>query len=474
MVIKTYFDKNNTIIRNDLTNTARNPVAELFYGGDVTDLKYSRFIFHFDESRLKSLYTGNTFPDLTKMTHTLKMINTGAFDTDLLGATVGGGMCGPKVRTTSYDLILFKVNQFWDEGIGYDYGSCDFIGGNGANTTCSSNWVYPQTNINWSGGSGIYSGSSSGVTIATQHFDLGNENIEIDITDAVNAILTGATNYGFGLAFTRNLEETPTTNLQFVGFFTRFSQTAYEPFIETKYSEKILDDRSQFYLDKPNKLYLYVNLGNKPTDLDTLPTVTIKDDCDAIYSAFTSTAVTHVTKGVYSIDIQVPTSNSVTDSLIFTDTWSNIVINGVSRPDIELQFPLLDSMNYYNIGSDDSLPKEYGLSVIGIKRDEKIIRGDIRKVIISARVPYTVDQKEIIDLLQYRLYVKEGKNELTVIDYEDVERTFNNNYFLLDTASLIPNTYYLDIKISSNLEVRNFKDVIKFKIASQSELRDSQ
>lgn len=474
MIIKSYFSKNNTIVHNDLVNTARNPVTELFYGGISSDLKYSRFIFHFDESRLKSLYTGNTFPDITKMKHTLKMVNTGSFDTDLLGATVGGGYCGPKVRTTSFDLNLFKINQFWDEGIGYDYGSCDFIGGVAANTSCASNWIYSQTNVNWSGGSGVYSGSSSGVTIGTQHFDLGNENLEIDITNAVNAILTGETNYGFGIAYPRSLEETPTVNLQYVGFFTRHTQTAYEPYIETSYSEKILDDRSQFYLDKPNKLYLYVNLGNKPTDLDTLPTVTIKDDCDVIYSAYTSSAITHVTKGVYSIDIQVPTSNTVTDSLIFTDTWSNIIINGVTRPEIDLQFPLLDSMSYYNIGADDSLPKEYGLSVTGIKRDEKIIRGDIRKVIISARVPYTVDQKEIIDLLQYRLYVKEGKNELTVIDYEDVERTFNNNYFLVDTASLIPNSYYMDIKLSSNLEVRNFKDVLKFKIASQSELRDSQ
>jgi hypothetical protein len=32
------------------------------------------------------------------------------------------------------------------------------------------------------------------ITIATQHFDKGNENIEMDITEYVNSVLTGNTN----------------------------------------------------------------------------------------------------------------------------------------------------------------------------------------------------------------------------------------------------------------------------------------
>ena len=33
MVVRTYFDKNNTIIKNSNINTGLNPVTELFYGG---------------------------------------------------------------------------------------------------------------------------------------------------------------------------------------------------------------------------------------------------------------------------------------------------------------------------------------------------------------------------------------------------------------------------------------------------------
>jgi hypothetical protein len=49
MVIKTYFDKNNTIVSNSNVNTGLNPVTELFYGGNSGQEKYSRFLFHFDE-----------------------------------------------------------------------------------------------------------------------------------------------------------------------------------------------------------------------------------------------------------------------------------------------------------------------------------------------------------------------------------------------------------------------------------------
>jgi len=467
MVVRTYFDRNNTIVLNNKVNVGRNPITELYYGGDSASQSYSRFLFQFDESRLKKLYTGGTYVDLTKLTHKLKMTNTGAFDTDLLGTTT----CGGKERACSFDLILFKIEQDWDEGCGYDYGSCAYIG-EGSESYAPSNWFDARTNNVWSGGSGVYTGSTT--VVGTQHFEQGNENLEIDITSIVNGYLTGDTNYGLGIAFKRTLEETLTTKHQYVGFFTRHTQTFYEPFVETIYDCNISDDRNDFYLDKDNKLYLYVNLRGTPTNLDTIPSVVIKDGNDEVFTAITSNSVTHVTKGVYCINLNVPTTTDNVDCIGFTDTWSGITINGVNRPDIELDFILKDSMGYYNIGDGDSLPKQVGLNVTGIKRDERIYRGDIRKVIVSARIPYTIEQKQSVDSLKYRLYVKEGRNEYTVTDFQNVEMANNYNYFLLDTASLVPGTYYLDIKVESNQEVTTNKETLKFDIVSQSDLRISQ
>lgn len=467
MVIRTYFDRNTTIIQQNYTNVGLNPIFELYYGGAEAAHSFTRLLFQFDETRLKSLYTGGTYVDLSKLKHTLRMTNTGAFDTDLLGTTT----CAGKERACSFDLVLFPITQDWDEGNGYDYGDCTYIG-EGSQSFCAANWFDAQTNTSWSGGSGVYTGATT--ILATQHFEQGNENIEIDITSVVNGYLTGDTNYGLGLGFTTTLEASETTNHQYVGFFTRHTQTFYEPYVETIYDCHIADDRGEFYLDKPNKIYLYTNLAGTPTNLDALPSVDIIDGDGNIFSAITSSAVTHVTKGVYCVDINVPTSTYNTDCVQFTDTWKGITINGVTRPDIELDFILKDSSGYYNLGDSDSLPKQVGLSVTGVKRDERVYRGDIRKVLVSARIPYTIEQKQTVDSLKYRLYVREGRNEYTVIDFQDVEMTNNNNYFLLDTASLVPGTYYLDIQVSSNLEVTTVKDVISFDIVSQSNLRNSQ
>jgi hypothetical protein len=467
MVIRTYFDRNTTIIQQKYTNVGLNPIFELYYGGAEAANSYTRLLFQFDETRLKSLYTGGTYTDLSKLKHTLRMTNTGAFDTDLLGSTT----CAGKERACSFDLIVFPINQDWDEGTGYDYGDCTYIG-EGSQSFCPANWYDAQTNTPWTDGSGVFSGTST--ILATQHFEQGNENLEIDITSVVNGYLTGDTNYGLGLAFTRTLEATETTNHQYVGFFTRHTQTFYEPYVETVYDCHINDDRADFYLDKPNKLYLYVNLAGTPTNLDSLPTVEVLDGNGDLFSAYTTSDVTHVTKGVYCIDINVPTSTDNADCIQFNDVWKGISINGVVRPNIELDFILKDSSGYYNIGDGDSLPKKVGLSVTGIKRDERVYRGDIRKLIVSTRIPYTIEQKQTVDSLKYRLYVKEGRNEYTVIDFQEVEMANNNNYFLLDTASLVPGTYYLDIQVSSNLEVTTTKDVLSFDIVSQSDLRISQ
>jgi hypothetical protein len=465
MVLRTYFSKNNTIVKNSNVNSGLNPIAELFYGGSGI---YSRFLFQIDETRLQYLYNDKTYPDLTKLKHTLRMINTGAFDKDLLNKGVGS-----KDRTTSFDLIVFKINQPWDNGTGYDLSYQSQAFGDYAFVDGCSNWFNPQSGLYWSGGDGVYSGSPSNITVGTQHFDKGNENIEIDVTDYVNGLLTGDTNNGLGLAFTPNFEATTTENAQYVGFFTNNTQTFYEPYIETVYESHIIDDRNDFYLDKPNKLYLYVNLRGNPTNLDILPSVEVFDNAGDSFTTYASSAVTQETKGVYSIDILVPTTPD-NNCTMYNDVWRGLVINGVNLPDASLDFVIKSSVGYYNIGMQDSQPKKTAISVSGINSNEKIKRGDVRKVIVSARIPFTLEQTQKIDDLKYRLYVKEGSNELSVIDYQPVEQSINNYYFLLDTASLIPNTYYLDVLVTSNLETTTLANVINFDIVSQSDLRKSQ
>ena len=100
---RSYFKKNNTIIKNSDVNTGRNPVTQLFYGSGTNS--YSRFIFDLNLTDLKAK-VNNCCVDVDVLTHKLKMTNTSHFDDTLINDTPL--MDGTR-RATSFTLQLFKV-----------------------------------------------------------------------------------------------------------------------------------------------------------------------------------------------------------------------------------------------------------------------------------------------------------------------------------------------------------------------------
>ena len=63
-----------------------------------------------------------------------------------------------------------------------------------------------------------------------------------------------------------------------------------------------------------------------------------------------------------------------------------------------------------------------------------------------------------------RLYIKDGEREIDVIPFELVNKTFMENYFIIDTEMLIPEKYYIDVKIKYNQEMIIHHNVLNFKI----------
>lgn len=449
MIIRTYFDKTNTIVKDSTINTGKNPITELYYGTNNNgNQEFSRLLFHFDTD-LVSKY----FKD-TDSKHVIKMVNTGVFNNDLLNTTTGDG----KKRTSSFDLVLFELPTEFDGGTGYDYEQ-------GVGTTNSenpSNWYFARTETPWVEGlSGTTTdfGDVPLTILKTQSFADGNENLEMDITDVVNDILNGdKVNNGFGVAFSSDLETFEVEGLQYVGFFTPNTQTFYQPYLESKHVNPISDDRSNFYMGKDSKLYLYITKGGVPEDWPVGMVIDINDSNGQ--NVFSDLVATRERTGVYSVMINILEVDGLKDQ-VYYDVWKSSVDGTVIS---EMQFQLKPSEDYLKIGSYDTLPEDVRVDIRGIKHNERIRRGDVRKVYVNAVVPYTVNEHTVVDKAEYRLFVKEGNLEHTVIDYTSVEKTFNNNYFLLDTASLLPNTYYLDIKMYSNMEVRTTPNTIIFEI----------
>lgn len=466
IVTKTYISKSNTIIKDNCSNTGLNPILELNYGQMVT-----RGMIYFDHAKLQKMYEDKTYPSLEKMHHVLKMTNTASLTPNAIyKPCINSYYDDIKKRATSFDLIFFLINKNWDCGKGFDYVKDMHIGSHTAYSQEASNWYQYRNYFKWDE-DGIYSndtlskemdkytskkGNLSKIIIGIQHFDYGNENIEIDITETVNKFITKEIeNYGIGIAFAPSFENVKTDKSQYIGFFTQHTHSFFEPYIETTYDETIEDDRTNFYLDKDNKLYFYASVGKKYVNLDELPICTINGSQIASKQA---------TKGIYYVNINLSSEEYESDTMLY-DVWTNLKYNGKNLKDVELSFVTKSSENYFSFGlptlNEDT---EFIPSVYGINDHEPIKRGDIRKVNIECRIPYTTNQLRSIDGIEYRLYVLEGEKQYDVISWTKVERGYNENYFLINTNELIPYRYYIDLRVNKNMELINHPKVLEFDI----------
>ncbi len=497
-ILRSYIDKNNTITSNTYVNTARNPVMQLNFGASdfiVPNFGYTRYLFDLDLLLLRNniqqgiISTGCT----SAMTHTLKMTNTSSFDTELLNTF----MSDERRRATSFDLILFRIPktsgdtgnpQYWDEGVGYDYNDFNVnktsaTGGmtpltyvdSRAYSTRPSNWYQTTTVDNWSQ-PGVYNNRNNGVVnysgltiIARQHFDLGNEDINMDMTNEINGVLSGSITgvTGWGIAYVPAVENiTGLTDSYSVAFFSKYTQTFYQPYLLTTYDDLIEDDRNQFLKSQVNKLYLYVYQNGDLVNLDSLPYVTIEDRDGVAISGLTGLTTCLRTKGVYEVVIPNSFSNFPTPCL-FYDVWYGLQINGQPLPNVQNQFVLQQYTAGIQIGSTSKEPQKYGFDFYGILQNENILSSDIRKVGITIKKAYTAQQVLLDVSAFYRVYVKEGTTEVQVQDWTPINRTPNEYYFMFDMRDKIPNQYYVDIQVNTSGEKDTYKKQLTFQIVNK-------
>ena len=468
IVTKTYVSKSNTIIKDFNCNSGLNPILELNYGHMTT-----RGMIYIDHTKVQKMVNDKIYPDMSKLHHVLKMTNTASLNKfDIHRPCTSTYFEDNKERATSFDLIFFLINKDWDCGKGFDYVKDMHKGEHRAYSTEGSNWCNCRSYFKWDE-EGIYSnhrlskeldkfsskqGNKSNVIIGYQHFDYGNENIEFDITDTFNKFISNEIpNYGIGIAFAPSFENVVTDKSQYIGFFTQHTHSFFEPYIETTYDETIEDDRTNFYLDKDNKLYFYASVGNNYVNLDELPTCVINGSQIASKQA---------TKGVYYVDINLSSEEYEYDTMLY-DTWTNLKYNGKPIKVVELSFVTKSSDGYLSFGlptpDEDT---DFVPSVYGISDHEQVKQGDIRKIGVECRIPYTTNQLRSVEGIDYRLYVMEGMKQYDVISWTKVERGYNENYLLINTNELVPSRYYLDLRVHKNMELINHPKVLQFDIIS--------
>lgn len=453
---RSYFNKNNTVLKDLTTNTAKNPNTEIFYGSG-----FSKFIFKIDFTDLQTkINNGDVIID-NNTRHTLKLTNTIFGDESLIGQDRGNG----RERATSFDLILFVVPEDWDEGVGYDYEYVyDYTTGNLTWDVRPSNWFNRTTLNSWTE-EGIYTGTP--VTLATIHFDNGNENIEQDITTYVNSVLTGATtDYGLGLAFDVPYESITTLEKdQSVSFFTKYTQTFWEPHVETYFDDRIDDQRDNFFIEADRNLYLYVNYRGNPYNLGQNPTVDILDSTGTVITSLSGLTTTHVKKGVYKVNFGL--SGFLCDGKRFYyDRWCNLILNDILLDECIVQkFIPKQFTDFFDIGTNLTTTTKYAIQYHGISLNEKIKRGSIRKVVVTFK-SINNPNPILLDEAYYRVYIKEGRTQVNVWEWTRMDKT-NENSFMIDTSYMIPREYWIEVKGNVNGEEIFYRDEIKFEIISE-------
>ena len=479
-VFRSYFKKNNTLIENNLTNNSQNPVTEISYG--TFNRQPTRFIFEVElEDLVQKIRDGLIVPN-DSMRHVLHMTNTISYAPQYLGRK---SYSVNIERASSFQLDLFNIDEDWDEGSGYDlrfndtvYPYVDVV--ERSIIDPASNWYDRKTNIPWTN-EGAYTGGTQ--ILGSQYFEKGNENLEIDVTDYVNQRLfemgltgvTGTTAYtgasfGLGIKFADYIESGETEFRQAVAFHVKNTNTWYEPYIETIVEDRIVDDRNYFYLDKDNNLYLYVNVGNGIDSDIVVDRVEIFNNQGTLIDTISGvTGVTHISKGVYMINYKVDSEYNngrlINDAILFEDKWY-LTINGRDTTHTG-QFYLISPDKYYTFDNSNQINFEnYFFYFWGIGERENIVAGNIRKIKLTIKELY-VNQNNFLPLdIEYRLFTTLGKKyEIDVIPFTPVNRTNTGYEFTLDTSWLIPQDYFLQLRLKNGNYFEN-KQTLSFTVVS--------
>jgi hypothetical protein len=228
----------------------------------------------------------------------------------------------------NFDLIVHPVSSSWEEGLGLDM--------EGYSDIDAANWLSSSLTSSWTNQGGDFLTG----TIFQQHFDRGNEDLEIDITSIVEMWITGAVEPNGLIVKLPDIIESGSRTYYTKKFFARGSQFFYKrPWIEARFDESIRDDRNYFYkssslapeADNINRLYMYNRhrgllsdiAGNPNTELycsiysGTLGPAGLPVPLDNNFG-LGYIAATRIRKGIYEAEVVVNT-----EAQLLFDVWHN-------------------------------------------------------------------------------------------------------------------------------------------------------
>lgn len=468
-ILRIYPEKSNTIASGvyQNLNSSQNAITDIWYGGGGTDTapekrnSISRFMVKFDLTDLQNkLQSKDINPD-NIVAYKLKMTNAipgdkvleYEFEYDVL----------QKKIAASYDLICFPINKDWDSGRGYDLTKENYIVKQQGNPSVSgySNWNNATSVVAWDE-PGIYTNPTASTAVtsySTQHFAIGNENIEMDITTIVNDWIVGNyENNGLAVSYRRDYELLSADTRYISSFYTNNTNTAFKPFIEVVYNQSFKDDRSDVTNNRTCRLFLYTFSGHSPVNFFSSSTVSIQTTAGA--NVYTGLTPTLLERGVYYVDVWM---SAATRGQQYKDVWNDITFNpGFDKQSYTQFFTIQDNFYFTNTPNVNN----YSLTTYGLDNDSILNTSEVIRVYADLRINFSTNPPKNHYNLEYRLIMN---NQTTVIPWTAVNQAVMDrsasNYFVLDTSWLLHNqTYEVQFRMNEMGTVRTLPENIKFRV----------
>lgn len=436
-----YPSKENTIASStsfESLNSSQNTVFDLWYGGQSSQNSISRHLFKFDLTELSRRIASNEINSDLITAYKLKAKNAIPSD-KVLDKEFEFNRIDKKIAA-SFDLIAFPINKDWDEGRGFDLVNEHFVIKQTGNLllTGVSNWNSATTISAWDE-PGVYTNptASTAVTFySTQHFAIGNEDIDMDITDIVNDWLSGGTeNNGIAVSYSRTFEIMEEDHRLISSFFTNKTNTSYKPYLEVEYDQVIKDDRHQVSNNRSSRLFLYLFSGNTPTSYFSAGTVSVKTFAGA--DVFTGLTPTELTKGVYYVDVLM---TGTTKGQKFKDVWQGVTFqSGIDQQDFTQIFQIRG--NFYTNNATET--NNYSITTYGLDNNETLQAGEVIRVYADTRINFSLERPVTEYGLEYKLTLNDTVEVIPWTSMNDViiDGCFKS-YLDLDTSWLLNSQRY--------------------------------
>jgi hypothetical protein len=312
-----------------------------FSQGNTPNLELSRLLIHFDLQPLRDLISSGKIN-----------INNSSFNCYLKLFDVYGGQTTP----SNFDISLFPLSKSFDEGSGRDvvyysdYDACNF-----ASASINDSWIL--NGANFGGGAEetcdyiTSSANLGGINLeVNQHFDVGEEDLNVDVTTIVSATLAGVLpDRGYRISFKSSQE-----NDQYSYFVKRFaSRSAYNnakhPKLIVKYDDSIQDDTQNLRFDSVSSIFIRNYAYDEPANIlsgSSLTPITGKNSLilklstvlsngsgsyDLFFTGSQHSDGLNYTTGLYSASFVIPQSNPIlrnellkSGSVVFTPVWASL------------------------------------------------------------------------------------------------------------------------------------------------------